>query len=150
VGNSDVVLGGGVTVSPVPAPVAVVESPGRITLSATEVVGVPILILQCTITPSIGEVFPPGARLVTGIAPIASVVSLPVTESPMFAGLLRLLPKVTTAPAEDGITSKARITAPKIDRRFDPMQAFLLIRRTLVQKTRRTQPISRLQGEGHD
>jgi hypothetical protein len=61
---------------------------------------------------------------VTGIAPIASVVSLPGTESPMFAGLLRLLPKVTTAPAEDGITSKARITAPKIDRRFDPMQAF--------------------------
>ena len=57
----------------------------------------PILILQRTMTPSIGDVTPPGSWFNTGSEPMVAVSAAPVTEA--FAVELRLLPKVTTAPA---------------------------------------------------
>src|SRR5262245_59154716 len=91
-----VVLAGGFSAGPVPAPVRVSLLPGRVMRSAAGKVSVPTLIRQRTTTPSLGASTPPGAWLDGGRAEFATVQS-GAQPRPLSGEPARLLPIVVAA-----------------------------------------------------
>jgi hypothetical protein len=74
--------------------------------------GIGVFTLQSTITPSIGEVSPPGAVLDAGSEVVTEVTTLPgAGEMHVVAGRVRLLPKVCAAPTLGAATRRHEIRA---------------------------------------
>src|SRR5215207_3155580 len=100
---------GGVTVGPVPAPVRVPETPGRVMRSATGEVACPTLTRQRTTTPSSGATTPPRAWLNGGRTECAAVQFGVHTKS-LVGTPSSLLPIVVAAKAPLGAASASPAT----------------------------------------